>query len=130
MVSTTLVLAALASLAAAMPSVQRRQDPAYEQCVNVVNYFTTALRLPCRPLVEPPVGSACAYCCYPVEGIPTLDTIPPVNWYVKFALPFFLPLYGCPKLPKHPLCSRTASATLPMPYSRKEITDIVGHMQP
>jgi hypothetical protein len=30
-------------------------------------------------------------------------------WYVKSA--FFLPLHGCPILPRHPLCSRTAPAT-------------------
>jgi hypothetical protein len=38
-------------------------------------------------------------------GIMQHNDIAP-QWFVKFA--FFLPLYGCHMLPRHPLCSRSA----------------------
>jgi hypothetical protein len=96
MVSTTLVLATLASLAAAMPStsgtqppVQRRQDdPRYEQCVNTVERFVGPLPYGCDQIREPAQGSSCAFCCMPHDGMPpvALDTIEALNCH-SAALP-------------------------------------------
>jgi hypothetical protein len=89
MVSTAVILSALATLAAALPStsgtnpaIQRRQgDPGYAQCANTADNLITIWRLRCRSIAERREGSSCAHCCsHPTSsGDRTLDSVPQSN---------------------------------------------------